>query len=149
MSSVNIFRLPAKRNLSIPSPITVAVDSEGLAEGACQVEEDHTPEHHLQVVVACRGEVVAERASRDEAAPEDPLPSDQEEEAPWDAVQTVAEQGKAEAEHRRAWERIARAASAAEVPSPWEAGPGRGTPASGPAGASPAAERRGKTPAAR
>ena len=74
----------------INSPITVAVDLEGSAEGACQVEEDQTREHHFQVAVACRGEAVVEPASRDEEEPEVLSPSVQEGEAPWVSVQTAA-----------------------------------------------------------
>lgn len=63
---------------------------EGSAEGACQVEEDQTREHHFQVAVACRGEAVVEPASRDEEEPEVLSPSVQEGEAPWVSVQTAA-----------------------------------------------------------
>ena len=73
----------------INSPITVAVDLEGSAEGACQVEEDQTREHHFQVAVACRGEAVVEPASRDEEEPEVLSPSVQEGEAPWVSVRTA------------------------------------------------------------
>lgn len=91
---------------------------EGLAEGACQVEEDQTPEHRFQVAVACQGEVVVEPAFRGEGEREVLSPSVQEGEAPWVSVQTAAELGTVAEGHQVSAVQIAQAALAVADPSP-------------------------------
>lgn len=107
---------------------------EGLGEEACQVEEDQTLEHRCQVVAACRGEVEEAQAYQGAAEPEVLSPSVPEEEVPWGAVQTAAEERRTEVDHHQVLEeQIVRVAS--EEADPWPWGEERIALASAPVGA--------------
>lgn len=85
--------------LPIHSTITVVVDSESLAEGACQDEVEHKQEHR-QGEVASQGEEVEVPAFQGEEEVEVPSSSAQAEVAPLVSAQTAVEPHTAVADHQ-------------------------------------------------